>query len=55
MLTETSTDDAAWYLVPANRNWLRDLAIGEIVTDALDALKPQYPEAEAGLAGLKVV
>jgi PPK2 family polyphosphate:nucleotide phosphotransferase len=55
MLTETSTDYAAWYLVPANRNWLRDLAIGEIVTDALDALKPQYPEAEAGLAGLKVV
>jgi PPK2 family polyphosphate:nucleotide phosphotransferase len=55
MLAETSTGFAPWYLVPANRNWLRDLAIGEIVTDALDALNPQYPEAEAGLAGLKVV
>jgi len=55
MLSETSTDYAPWYLVPANRNWLRDLAIGEIVTDAMEALDPRYPEAEPGLAGLKVV
>jgi PPK2 family polyphosphate:nucleotide phosphotransferase len=55
MLSETSTDFAPWYLIPANRNWLRDLAVGEIVTDAMDALNPQYPEAAPGLEGLKVV
>jgi PPK2 family polyphosphate:nucleotide phosphotransferase len=55
MLTETSTDFAPWYLVPANRNWLRNLAISEIVADALDELNPQYPEPAPGVKGLKVV
>jgi PPK2 family polyphosphate:nucleotide phosphotransferase len=55
MLTETSTDYAPWYVVPANRNWLRNLAVSEIVADTLDDLKPCYPEAEPGIEGLKVV
>ena len=55
MLTETSTDFAPWYLVPSNHNWLRDLAISEIVADALEDLNPQYPEPAAGIEGLKVV
>ena len=55
MLHETSTDYAPWYLVPSNRNWLRNLAISEIVTEALDELNPQYPEAANGIEGMKVV
>lgn len=55
MLSETSTDFAPWYLVPSNHNWLRDLAISEIVADALDELNPHYPEPAAGIVGLKVV
>ena len=55
MLAETSTPNAPWYLVPANRNWLRNLAVGEILADTLDALKPAYPAAAAGVAGTKVV
>jgi PPK2 family polyphosphate:nucleotide phosphotransferase len=55
MLGETSTSYAPWYLVPANRNWLRNLAVGEILADTLDALKPAYPAAAAGVAGTKVV
>jgi PPK2 family polyphosphate:nucleotide phosphotransferase len=51
MLTETSTDYAPWYLVPANRNWLRNLAVSEIVADAIDELKPQYPAAAPGVEG----
>ena len=43
MLTETSTDFAPWYLIPSNRNWLRNLAISEIVADAIDELNPEYP------------
>jgi polyphosphate kinase 2 (PPK2 family) len=50
-----STLYAPWYLVPANRNWLRNLAVGEILADTLDALKPTYPPAAAGVAGTKVV
>ncbi|HJX68275.1 MAG TPA: polyphosphate kinase 2 family protein [Candidatus Limnocylindrales bacterium] len=55
MLSETSTDYAPWHLVPSNRNWLRNVAVSEIVADALDELNPQYPEAEAGVEGLKIV
>ncbi|MGA3057236.1 MAG: polyphosphate kinase 2 family protein [Candidatus Limnocylindrales bacterium] len=55
MLSETSTDYAPWHLVPSNRNWLRDLAVSEIVADALEELDPQYPESAAGIEGLKVV
>jgi PPK2 family polyphosphate:nucleotide phosphotransferase len=54
MLRETSTSYAPWYLVPANRNWLRNLAVGEILADTLDTLQPAYPPAAAGVAGTKV-
>jgi PPK2 family polyphosphate:nucleotide phosphotransferase len=55
MLAETSTDNAPWYLIPANRNWLRNLAVSEIIADAIDELNPQYPPAAPGIEGLKVV
>ena len=55
MLSETSVDYAPWYLIPANRNWFRNLAVSEIVADSLDALNPQYPADEPGLEGLKIV
>lgn len=55
MLGETSTDYAPWYAIPANRNWLRNLAVSEVVVDVLDELNPQYPEPAAEIEGLKVV
>ena len=55
MLTETSTDFAPWYLIPANRNWFRNLAVSEIVADAMDELNPQYPESATGIEGLRIV
>jgi PPK2 family polyphosphate:nucleotide phosphotransferase len=55
MLAQTSTDYAPWQLIPANRNWLRNLAVSEIVADAIDELNPQYPEPATGIEGLKVV
>jgi PPK2 family polyphosphate:nucleotide phosphotransferase len=55
MLEETSSDYAPWYLIPANRNWLRNLAVSEIVADTIEDLNPQYPEPEAGIEGLKVI
>ena len=43
-LSRCSTDAAPWYVIPANRKWFRDLAIGEILADTLDDLKPIFPE-----------
>ncbi len=54
MLEETSTSYAPWYVVPGNRNWLRNLAVGEILADTLDDLEPAYPPAEEGAEGVHV-
>jgi len=54
MLSETSTDYAPWYLVPANHNWLRNVAVSEIVADVIGELKPEYPEPETGIESIKV-
>jgi PPK2 family polyphosphate:nucleotide phosphotransferase len=43
VLNRCSTEAAPWYVIPANRNWFRNLAIAEIVADTLDDLKPAYP------------
>ena len=38
MLTETSTPDAPWYVVPANRKWYRNIVISQILVDTLERL-----------------
>jgi PPK2 family polyphosphate:nucleotide phosphotransferase len=48
-LSKTSTDYAPWYVVPANRNWLRNLAVASILAETIDDLKPAYPPAPADL------
>ena len=42
-LTSTSTDAAPWYVIPADRNWVRNLAVSNVLADALRRLDPQYP------------
>ncbi len=48
-IAKTSTDDAPWYVVPANRKWYRNIAVCEIMVQTLEGLKMSYPEAEEGL------
>ena len=43
MLSRTSTDWAPWSVIPANRNWLRNLAVSTILAETLAGLKPAYP------------
>ena len=48
-LSATSTEDAPWYIVPANRKWYRNWLISKILVDALKALKMAYPKPPPGL------
>jgi PPK2 family polyphosphate:nucleotide phosphotransferase len=48
-LTQCSTPWAPWYVIPANRKWCRDYAVGHILLDTLEDMDLQYPEPEAGL------
>jgi len=54
MLNETSTDDAPWYVIPADRKWFRNLLISQIVADTLEGLNMDYPAAEDGLTDIVI-
>jgi PPK2 family polyphosphate:nucleotide phosphotransferase len=49
MLEETSTKDAPWYVVPADRKWYRNLIISKLLVETLEGLDLAFPEAEEGL------
>jgi PPK2 family polyphosphate:nucleotide phosphotransferase len=53
-LTETSTPWAPWHVVPADRNWVKSVAVGQLLVDALERMDPQIPDAEPGIEGLVV-
>ena len=48
-INNCSTNYAPWYVVPANKKWYRNLVIARTLADTLQAMNPQYPEAEPGL------
>ena len=55
VISETSTDWAPWYVVPADHNWIRNLAVAELLAHALHELDPQLPPADPALAELSIL
>lgn len=49
-LTRTSTDDAPWYVVPADHKWYARLAVQGLMVDALRNLKLEWPTADYDVA-----
>jgi PPK2 family polyphosphate:nucleotide phosphotransferase len=45
-LTATSTRSAPWYVIPADRKWVRNLAVSTLLVETLRRLDPQYPVVE---------
>lgn len=45
-LERTHTDAAPWYVVPADRKWYRNLAVGQLLHQALLGLNLQWPVAD---------
>jgi PPK2 family polyphosphate:nucleotide phosphotransferase len=45
-LSKTATDDAPWFIIPANRKWYRNYLVGSILTDTLEKLDMKYPEVD---------
>ncbi|HXS45240.1 MAG TPA: PPK2 family polyphosphate kinase, partial [Solirubrobacteraceae bacterium] len=43
VLRLTSTEHAPWYVLPADRKWMRNWAATGIVIEELEAMDPQYP------------
>lgn len=53
-IRETSTDEAPWYVIPADRKWYRNWAILNVLLAHLERLDPQYPPEEPGLHGVTI-
>jgi len=43
-ISETSTDFAPWYIVPADNKWFARLVISEVINQTLNNLKIEYPK-----------
>jgi len=46
-ISATSTDDAPWYIIPADDKWYARLAIAAVIYQAFDKLKLSYPTVSA--------
>lgn len=44
VLNKTSTSWAPWYIIPANRNWYRNLMVSSILVETLQKMKLSYPK-----------
>ncbi len=44
LLGSTSTPEAPWYVVPADKKWFARYLVSEIVLKALEEIDPQFPE-----------
>jgi PPK2 family polyphosphate:nucleotide phosphotransferase len=53
-INATSTDEAPWYVVPADRKWFRNLVIARTIAATLERMDPQFPEPEKGLESIVV-
>jgi PPK2 family polyphosphate:nucleotide phosphotransferase len=54
-ISKTSTPYAPWYVVPADRKWVRDVAVATILRQHLKQMNPQYPPNPDAVPGMKVV
>jgi len=48
-LQRTSTAEAPWWVVPADKKYFRDLVVAQVVTETLEQMDPKYPGAPDGL------
>ena len=42
-IENTSTQDAPWYIIPADRKWFTRLAVSEVIVQKLESLDLHYP------------
>jgi len=52
-IAQTSTKRAPWYVIPSNHKWFRNLAISQIVADAMDDMGLKLPPPRVDLAVIR--
>ena len=54
VLSLTSTDHAPWFIIPSDHKWFRNLAISEIVADAMEAMKLKLPPPRVDIEEIRL-
>lgn len=52
-LSRCSTAHAPWFVIPANHKWFRNLAVSQIVVEALESLKMTFPQPSVDIGEIK--
>lgn len=52
-LSRCSTEQAPWFVIPANHKWFRNLAVARIVVEHLESLKLSYPKPTVDLERIR--
>jgi PPK2 family polyphosphate:nucleotide phosphotransferase len=53
-IAATSTRTAPWYVVPADKKWLRDVVVAEILVRTLESMDPQLPPDDPSLKDIVI-
>jgi PPK2 family polyphosphate:nucleotide phosphotransferase len=53
VLRRSSFEDAPWYVVPADRKWYRNWAVGRLLLETLVEMAPEYPRPALDIPALK--
>jgi PPK2 family polyphosphate:nucleotide phosphotransferase len=53
-LERTSTEEAPWYIVPADKKWYRNLVVASVLVDALEKMNIQDPQPLEDLDGIVI-
>lgn len=53
VLNRCSTEQAPWFVIPADKKWFRDLAVAEIVVEFLSALDMHTPAPTVDIEAIK--
>jgi PPK2 family polyphosphate:nucleotide phosphotransferase len=55
MVDRCNTEHAPWHVVPADRNWYRNLVVARAIVQKLESLDLKYPPSKDDLSGVRVV
>ncbi|HEV2750339.1 MAG TPA: polyphosphate kinase 2 family protein [Gemmatimonadales bacterium] len=53
VLTRCSTEEAPWYVVPADRKWVRNFAVSGILVETLEACRMKFPKPAFDVSRLR--
>ncbi len=52
-LAKCNTEDAPWFVIPADHKWFRDLAVSEIIVATLESMNIQVPKPTVNIEDIR--